>query len=357
MNFAVQQHRKLTEVLPVPEGLRELMADITREVLRYQPEKIEAFIADYLESMLLTRELYQIASQTVDDVVESSFQIVEVFKASGMSQEKAESSVEVIRDEFKSHLTEIDEIEPLRELDIVKRLIKECHLTVEEAEKASEVIESAWMHFYNQNKSKVMKITPDFAHDAAVKNTLSVYQKSPKVNDTDLQRASKILDTGFQGYFKRKFQADIAQGLVPSANWEKQNFEMRENAVNKIKSWYHASKVRNDFVEKKKAAVKIQANFKGYRERKNLKTVQFEENFNTISSIDEESLNFNEEAMMNEAARKIQSHYRKHISNKDSEHKQKAATIIQARFRGYMTRKIRTEMNYWKWHFVINVTP
>lgn len=40
----------------VPDGLKELMSDISREVLRDQPENIYEFIADYLEEMEIERE-------------------------------------------------------------------------------------------------------------------------------------------------------------------------------------------------------------------------------------------------------------------------------------------------------------
>lgn len=42
--------------IKVPDGLKELMFDISREVLRDQPENINEFIADYLEEMVLKRE-------------------------------------------------------------------------------------------------------------------------------------------------------------------------------------------------------------------------------------------------------------------------------------------------------------
>lgn len=39
-----------------PNGLRELSNDIVREVLRFQPEDINGFIASYLEMMVEMRE-------------------------------------------------------------------------------------------------------------------------------------------------------------------------------------------------------------------------------------------------------------------------------------------------------------
>lgn len=355
MNFAVHQHRKLSEILPVPDGLRELMADITREVLRFQPENIEAFIADYLESMLLTRELYQISSQTVEDVVDSSFQIVNILKISGISEEKATRSVEIIKEEFRHHLVDIDEFEPLRELEVINRLIKECKLTVDEAQKASEVVESAWCHFYQQNKVQVMKITPDFAHSDAVKNTLNFYQKSPKVKDCELKKSSKVLDIAFQSFFKRKFHAEVAQGFIcegnSGANWQSSNFHKRDKAANHIQSWFRARKFRDKFKEKKKAATVIQANYRGYKARKQVKILKFQ-NSEVQTSLKSEKqkeirANFNQsEEKLNKAASKIQSWYRSDNYRIQRKRRQNAATIIQAHIRGFLTRKTRKEMNY-----------
>jgi IQ calmodulin-binding motif len=353
MNLHLHHHRKLSEILPIPEGLRELMADITREVLRFQPHNIEAFIADYLESMLLTRELYQIASQTVEDVVDSSFQIVELLQKNGISEQLAESAVNVIKEEFKSHFAEMDEDEPLKELNIINRLIEECKLTVDQAHKASEVIESAWVHYYQRNKNDFAKIGPDFTHHDAVKKTLMVYQKSKTVNNSALNKSGKVLDAGFQGYFKQKFHENVAQGHIGKgnlfANWHKPNFQKREHAAIKIQSWFRAQKSRRDFKEMVKAAKLIQAEFKKYTNRKGLKRIEL--------SCDSEEMKHQKKIVMKpelgdsseelkrrqEAAMKIQTCYRSYQIRKRLQHK--SAAIIQVHFRGFMTRKNRQQMN------------
>lgn len=55
MDYALQVH-EAKYIFPIPDGLRELSSDIIREVLRHQPEHINGFIADYLETMLVVRE-------------------------------------------------------------------------------------------------------------------------------------------------------------------------------------------------------------------------------------------------------------------------------------------------------------
>ena len=56
MNFILHKHQTENHVVPVPFGLKELLDDISREVLREQPDQIYEFIADYLDALLLIRE-------------------------------------------------------------------------------------------------------------------------------------------------------------------------------------------------------------------------------------------------------------------------------------------------------------
>lgn len=58
MNYFVQRGKVRSQVINVPEGLPEILQDITREVLRCQPstECMCQFIIDYLHSVIVSRE-------------------------------------------------------------------------------------------------------------------------------------------------------------------------------------------------------------------------------------------------------------------------------------------------------------
>lgn len=56
MNFILHKHKCENEIIPLPNGLRELLVDISREVLREQPANLYLFVAEYLDAMLITRE-------------------------------------------------------------------------------------------------------------------------------------------------------------------------------------------------------------------------------------------------------------------------------------------------------------
>lgn len=332
MNFLSHHHRKLTEIVPVPEGLRELMADITREVLRYQPENIEGFIADYLEAMLLTRELCSIADRTVEDVIDSSLQIVELLQKDGCSLKQAESVVIILKEEFRNHSDEMSEDEPLKEMDIINRLINESGLSIEQARKASLFIESAWCHYYQRNKSQPTKVKHETAHHEAVKNTLSIYQKS-KATCSDLNRSEKVFQPGFKGYFTRKVQATKIKSdefsRSSNSNWKTPNFQDREQATLKIQSWFRGLKDRKQYKSIVKAVTKIQAGFKGYQIRKELKQHVIQKNIQLRSG----------EMTQDEAAIKIQSFFRATRIRKELKIQHKAAAIIQTHFRHFISRK------------------
>lgn len=318
----------------MPEGLQELMADVTREVLRFQPENIEEFIADYLEAMLLTRELFHIADLTIEDVLDSSLQIVELLQKDGISLHQAESAVEVIKEEFRSHITDMGEDEPLKELNVVNRLIHECKLTTEQAKLASGIIESAWCHYYQRNKNQVSKINPDIAQHVAVKNTLAIYKKSKA-------SGSKV----------------VSKSKLKAAQIEKE----RNEAAGKIQAWYRGRKVREEFKEMTQAATKIQAAFKGYKARKELqlvdgksKEVEVEPKVEiNVAEVDKEQ---------EDAAVKIQAAFKCYKARKELQNdvvkskevgfhlveinlpevdkeQEDAAVKIQAGFKGYKTRK------------------
>lgn len=61
MLYLVQRGKVRSQVIPIPEGLPEVLTDITREVLRCQPtsECLCQFIIDYLHAVIVTREKAQ----------------------------------------------------------------------------------------------------------------------------------------------------------------------------------------------------------------------------------------------------------------------------------------------------------
>jgi IQ calmodulin-binding motif len=290
MNFHLKHHRKLSEVLRIPDGLQDLMADIAREVLRYQPQNIEMFIADYLEAMLTTREIYYVAERTIDDVLSHTIEHQELLANTGISERQANVVMEIIKEEFQMKMLDMESGGEINEKKIIKRLIKECKLNIDQARKASKIIESAWCFYYNQNKNFSISIKSTVPQRNVVQNTLSFYRKhGATVNE-----------------FKEHFRKDKI-------------CHDSDKAALLIQSWYRGAKVRiahRKFIE---AARKIQATCRGFYARKSVK----------IKSDDKRK----------EAAIKIQSWYRASKIHQQYKMQVKSASVIQARFREYMSRK------------------
>ncbi|CAO1415758.1 unnamed protein product [Diamesa serratosioi] len=343
MDFLLLRHRKKSLVVPVPDGLKELMADISREVLRSQPEKIELFIADYLEAMLLTRELYYIAEQTVEDVIEAGMQIKELLQQSGISLRQAESAVEVIREEFRNNIPFIkagsDGENPINEIDIITRLVTECQLTTLQAKKASLIIESSYQHFYDHNSNNKMDIGPVNAWNDNVRNTLTAYQKqqpNTKLGDKTRVKSNHAI---YKRYFERKTGSKIQDKNLDLCKkpkerldyWQSPLFQEREHASNVIKSWY---KHKKELVLETKAAIVIQSHFKGFLDRKKLEISL------SKSKVCAEGY-WKTPCFQNrdKAAVVIQSWLRAIQVKKDLHLKQRAAKIIQSHYRGFKVRK------------------
>ncbi|KAG5682210.1 hypothetical protein PVAND_011576 [Polypedilum vanderplanki] len=247
MNFHLLQHRKLSEVLSIPNGLEDLMADIAREVLRYQPSNIECFIADYLESLVLTRELIYIADRTIDDILNNSIQVDLLIKKANLTVDEAVNVMNIAEEELRNKMHSGQ----FTELEITQKIIDKCNLKDEQAEKITEIILNSWHHFYRQNlaRSNCMRFNPQILSESAAKNTLLFHQKHHKCQS------------------KSKSETQQQQQLINGdENWITKNFQRREKAAIVIQSWYRSKK--RELTEKEKAALTIQMALKGFKQRK-----------------------------------------------------------------------------------------
>lgn len=236
MNFHLKRHRKLSEVLHIPEGLQELMADIAREVLRYQPSNIEVFIADYLEAMVLTRELYYVSERTVDDILSQSMHLQEMMKKTGVPLSRSNAAIQLVIESVKTHSANSEHI---KELDIVNRLINELNFTVDQARNATEIIENLWCHYYNQNKNYVLKYQTKLDGNDAVQHTLSLHRRSEIATQSEI----KLKD-----YFEKK--TSVPQEFIEKNSkmiWNSPNFQKREEAANLIQAWYRGKSLTIKF--------------------------------------------------------------------------------------------------------------
>ncbi|KAF7396725.1 hypothetical protein HZH66_007587 [Vespula vulgaris] len=87
MDATLQKHGA-KHIYKVPEGLRELCTDITREVLRSQPREMYSFIADYIDLLLITRENAKVAVKIITNILKGTHTIMNILCQTGLTIEQ-----------------------------------------------------------------------------------------------------------------------------------------------------------------------------------------------------------------------------------------------------------------------------
>jgi len=162
MNYLVQRGKVRQQVINVPEGLPEILSDITREVLRCQPttECLCQFIIDYLHSVLETREKAQIAKSIIDRVLRTVEEIIADMCICEISPEKADELAMAMEECFKRFLErrrcdrrKEKEIIKFDEWDMLDELIEKCNFTEQEMAMSRPLIEDAYNRFVEAYKA------------------------------------------------------------------------------------------------------------------------------------------------------------------------------------------------------------
>lgn len=203
MNELLQKHG-CSNVFSVPEGLKELMSDITREVLREQPSKIYDFIANYLSAMLITREHGILAVKILDDLCDCRASVSEHLLQVGIEKNQADNIAEVIREEIES-FEPVEGKEKLKETQMLKKIMKRNQLDEEMAAKVCQVARNAYRDYWYRKKvsQEKEKDRPEEPWERAAANTLEIYKRT-KPSFSELNRAAERIQAAYRGYYVRK---------------------------------------------------------------------------------------------------------------------------------------------------------
>uniref|UniRef100_A0A182K3T2 RIIa domain-containing protein n=1 Tax=Anopheles christyi TaxID=43041 RepID=A0A182K3T2_9DIPT len=377
MNYLLHCQRSPGAVIPVPEGLEELLQDISREVLRSQPPNVISFLADYLEEKLARRENRRVAEKIVDNVLDISLDIVAMLESVGIDSARAEAAVKRIREEFNRHFETKPDDERLRETfrerDVLERLVKECHFSEQEAREASRIIEQAYRTFYFRNAYKEQPQAAGKNKDwrQAAKHTLSLYAQTGPTRE-QMEAAARRIQVAYRAYYTRKRQdLDRNATIIQQAVRSRQRRRLEEAALAGVPSvvitqeivdqpgdeYYTPSEdIRHlinvsigcskDVVEQRtqlttspdlttdEAATMIQSVFRGHQTRKQnvgVSPANAPSHPKKLSELDP-----------HRAATLLQSTARGHLARKRIEEektKQQMATMLQSHARGYLARK------------------
>lgn len=188
-NFLLHKHRKEDENFKRPDGLTELLSDISREVLRAQPECVYTFVADYLEAMLVTREqslsimqfffaifillitfqitMFTVAQRAFTTIVDLSMTVCDMMRHVGISRERAEESCMILETEFKKAMSNEPPNEEIGISEdsamiveglILEKLRSKLSFGMEELRKTQRIIQVCFKDFYFREKEFSLKV-------------------------------------------------------------------------------------------------------------------------------------------------------------------------------------------------------
>ncbi|XP_045538986.1 uncharacterized protein LOC106711384 [Papilio machaon] len=203
MNELLQKHG-CANVFTTPEGLKELMADIAREVLREQPKNIHEFISNYLSVLLITREHGVMAVKILEDLCDCRPSVSEHLLQLGLDRSDAETLAQIIKDEIET--VEIsDDKENVKESDILKKMLSTVPLDEEMAANVCQIVRNAYKDYVY--KKKLMEHSTSMRGNEpwqlAAERTLALYKKT-KPSLHELHRASERIQAAYRGYHVRR---------------------------------------------------------------------------------------------------------------------------------------------------------
>ncbi|CAH2269409.1 uncharacterized protein LOC120632495 [Pararge aegeria] len=211
MNELLQKHG-CANVFSVPEGLKELMADISREVLRAQPQDLNDFIANYLSVLLITREHGVMAVRILDDLCDCRPTLLEHLHQLGLDGAQTQLLADVIKEEIEG--SEKDEgKETVKEYQIIKKILARRQLDEAMTAKVCQVARNAYRDYWYRKETleKGLKVKSNIPWEVAAEHTLELYKKT-KPTFTELARATEKIQAAYRGYHVRR---NILRHLQP----------------------------------------------------------------------------------------------------------------------------------------------
>lgn len=192
MNYTLQLHGERMQ-FAVPSGLYELMSDIAREVLRDQPSLLYEYIAHYMDTLVRVREYARSASHVVGDVTQENVELLSYVSSLGVPYEMADRAARRIQRAFRTyrakHTIKQAFQEQQMELSMTesfREFLETYSLDQETADRASEVIQSAYRVYQSKKTAEERRVSKD-----ASTYTIESIPLKPPVKTTSLLRQEK----------------------------------------------------------------------------------------------------------------------------------------------------------------------
>ncbi|XP_057330014.1 uncharacterized protein LOC130670609 [Microplitis mediator] len=133
-------------VCRVPEGLHELCKDISHKVLRTQPTNIYHFIADYVDTLLITRDNTKVAINVVNNIVESSEFIINTLQSMGVDFKRISAVAPKLQQAFRDYLDADNESDDDNIISI-RNILENTSVSFDEAQNAAIIIQTAFRNY------------------------------------------------------------------------------------------------------------------------------------------------------------------------------------------------------------------
>ncbi|XP_045450420.1 uncharacterized protein LOC123659212 [Melitaea cinxia] len=175
MNDLLQSQIHESCKLALPEGLKDLMSDISREVLRAQPQNLNQFIANYLESLLEVREALAIACRICNETCECSCEsgLRRELMAVGLDEEDLDKAKSI----FIMHIS----YDTVNEPSIFIKLMEKVNIDEFYIPSIQEAIQRAFKRQNLQNiKSNYLQNDHYVEAKTAVQHTMQIYKSKPE---------------------------------------------------------------------------------------------------------------------------------------------------------------------------------
>ncbi|KAI8434428.1 hypothetical protein MSG28_012463 [Choristoneura fumiferana] len=186
--------------LALPEGLQDLMSDISREVLRAQPQNLLQYITDHLAALLVARENLFVAARVCDDVCKTSCypELEDELREVGLTEEDVEKTVEVVTDFFESG--------GVKETNLLLKLLKKTEIDETQLPAVIEAVRSAFLRHQVNNTAIYESSSTDSDMDEsliAAKHTIKMYRKTKEPGDNYNNVVEKI-QAAYRAYNVRR---------------------------------------------------------------------------------------------------------------------------------------------------------
>lgn len=175
--------RATESLIKLPVGLTELMSDMCREVLRHQPDDINGFLADYLESLLVVREKLRVSSSNHLQIYdEYKRRVTKAMEQCGFDQAKICKAIETI-EAHQMHDNDVnDELRiPQMIADICAGFqMNDSHAT---QDRMHAILKDSWEHVRQSDMTRKI-INHDYRWiNGMVEQTLDFYRKRQRNAD------------------------------------------------------------------------------------------------------------------------------------------------------------------------------